>query len=168
MTIPEACQLVLEAGFMGKGGEIFVFDMGKPVRIYDLAHKMISLAGYVPGEDIKIVETGLRPGEKLYEEVLGSHENTHKTHNPKLMIANHIHIDCEETGKAVDDLLKAVKYESAEELVARMCELVKEFKPSNEKYQYINCKDKRQELLARYIDSRKTRINGLNGTGVLK
>ncbi|MFU8795234.1 MAG: polysaccharide biosynthesis protein [Dethiobacteria bacterium] len=168
MTIPEACQLVLEAGFMGKGGEIFVFDMGKPVRIYDLAHKMITLAGYVPGEDIKIVETGLRPGEKLYEEVLGSLENTHKTHNPKLMIANHTHVNCEVTGKAVDALLRAINSESAEELVARMCELVKEFKPSNEKYRYINCKDKRQELLVKYIDSRKTRINGVNGTRVLK
>lgn len=168
MTIPEACQLVLEAGFMGKGGEIFVFDMGKPVRIYDLAYKMITLAGYVPGEDIKIVETGLRPGEKLYEEVLGSEENTHKTHNPKLMIANHTHVDCEETGKAVDALLNAVKYESAEELVARMCELVKEFKPSNEKYRYIRCKDERQEHLARYLESRKTRVNGFNGARVLK
>lgn len=168
MTIPEACQLVLEAGFMGKGGEIFVFDMGKPVRIYDLAHKMITLAGYVPGEDIKIVETGLRPGEKLYEEVLGSEENTHKTHNPKLMIANHTHIDCELTGKAVDGLLKAVNSESTEEIVARMCELVKEFKPANEKYRYVRCKDQRQELLAKYLDSRKTRINGVNGTKVLK
>ncbi|MBW6481084.1 MAG: polysaccharide biosynthesis protein [Bacteroidales bacterium] len=168
MTIPEACQLVLEAGFMGKGGEIFVFDMGKPVRIYDLAHKMITLAGYVPGEDIKIVETGLRPGEKLYEEVLGSLENTHKTHNPKLMIANHRHVNCEVTGKAVDALLRAINSESAEELVARMCDLVKEFKPSNEKYRYINCKDKRQELLVKYIESRKTRINGVNGTRVLK
>ena len=168
MTIPEACQLVLEAGFMGKGGEIFVFDMGKPVRIYDLAHKMITLAGYIPGEDIKIIETGLRPGEKLYEEVLGIQENTHKTHNPKLMIANHTHIDCEVTGMAVDGLLRAVNSESAEELVARMCELVKEFKPSNEKYRYVNCKDKRQELIAKYLDSKKTRINGFNGTKVLK
>jgi FlaA1/EpsC-like NDP-sugar epimerase len=163
MTIPEACQLVLEAGFMAKGGEIFVFDMGKPVRIYDLAYKMITLAGYVPGEDIKIVETGLRPGEKLYEEVLGSEENTHKTHNAKLMIANHAHIDCEETGKAVDALLKAVKYESAEELVGRMCELVKEFKPTNEKYRLYKREDARQEILNIYQRSKKTRINGLNG-----
>jgi FlaA1/EpsC-like NDP-sugar epimerase len=168
MTIPEACQLVLEAGFMAKGGEIFVFDMGKPVRIYDLAHKMITLAGYVPGEDIKIVETGLRPGEKLYEEVLGSEENTHKTHNPKLMIANHTQVNCEETGRAVDALLKAVRCESAEELVARMCELVKEFKPANEKYRHIKCKNVRQELLVKYQESKKTRINGLNGAKVFK
>jgi FlaA1/EpsC-like NDP-sugar epimerase len=134
MTITEACQLVLEAGFMARGGEIFLFDMGKPVRIYDLAAKMITLAGYVPGVDIEIVETGLRPGEKLFEEVLGSGENTHKTHNPKLMIATHTDVDCEETGKAVDALLKAVDSERAEELVARMCKLVKEFEPANEKY----------------------------------
>jgi FlaA1/EpsC-like NDP-sugar epimerase len=168
MTIPEACQLVLEAGFMAKGGEIFVFDMGRPVRIYDLAHKMITLAGYVPGEDIKIVETGLRPGEKLYEEVLGNEENTHKTHNPKVMIANHIHVDCEETGKAVDALLKAAISESAEDLVARMCELVKEFKPANEKYRHYKRKDERQVLLEKYNENKKTRINGLNNTKVLK
>jgi hypothetical protein len=84
------------------------------------------------------------------------------------MIANHTHIDCVETGKAVDGLLRAVNSESAEELVARMCELVKEFKPSNEKFRYVNCKDKRQELIAKYLDNRKTRINGVNGTKVLK
>jgi len=168
MTIPEACQLVLEAGFMGKGGEIFVFDMGKPVRIYDLAYKMITLAGYIPGEDIKIVETGLRPGEKLYEELLGIDENTHKTHNPKLMIANHKHVNCEETGMAVSALLKAVKYESAEELVARMCELIPEFKPENKKYQLYKREDARQELLNMYHESKKNKINGSNGAMVLK
>jgi FlaA1/EpsC-like NDP-sugar epimerase len=168
MTIPEACQLVLEAGFMGRGGEIFVFDMGEPVRIYDLAHKMITLAGYVPGEDIKIVETGLRPGEKLYEEVLGSKENTQKTHNPKLMIANHMHVDCDETGMAVDALLKAVKYESSEELVARMCELVKEYKPTNEKYQLCKYEDSRHAYLNMYHKSKEIRINGVNGTKILK
>ncbi|MNL54123.1 UDP-N-acetyl-alpha-D-glucosamine C6 dehydratase [compost metagenome] len=76
MTIPEACQLVLEAGSMGKGGEIFVFDMGRPVKIVDLAYKMIRLAGKVPDVDIRIVYSGLRPGEKLYEELLDSSENT--------------------------------------------------------------------------------------------
>ena len=70
MTIPEACSLVLEAGCMGKGGEIFIFDMGQPVKIWDLATRMINLSGLRPGEDIEIVETGLRPGEKLYEELL--------------------------------------------------------------------------------------------------
>jgi FlaA1/EpsC-like NDP-sugar epimerase len=87
MTIPEAVQLVLEAGTMGHGGEIFVFDMGLPVRIYDLAVKMIKLSGLTLGKDIRIVETGLRPGEKLYEELLGDLENTIPTHHPKIMIA---------------------------------------------------------------------------------
>ena len=87
MTIPEACQLVLEAGFMGKGGEIFVFDMGKPVKIADLASQMIRLSGFVPGKDIEIVYTGLRPGEKLFEELLSDHELTKPTHHPKIKIA---------------------------------------------------------------------------------
>ena len=87
MTIPEACQLVFEAATMGNGGEIFVFDMGEPVRIYDLAEKMVRLSGLVLGQDISIVETGLRPGEKLYEELLSDAENTLPTHHPKIMIA---------------------------------------------------------------------------------
>jgi FlaA1/EpsC-like NDP-sugar epimerase len=87
MTIPEACQLVLEAGAMGRGGEVFVFDMGKSVRIVDLARKMIRLSGLTEGEDIRIVFTGLRPGEKLYEELLHNDENTLTTHHPKIMIA---------------------------------------------------------------------------------
>lgn len=81
MTIPEACSLVLEAGCMGNGGEIYIFDMGKPVKIYDLACRMITLAGLKPNEDIKIIETGLRPGEKLYEELLNNKEQTIATHH---------------------------------------------------------------------------------------
>ncbi|GAP67896.1 NDP-sugar epimerase [Bacteroidales bacterium 6E] len=87
MTIPEACQLVLEAGFLGKGGEIFLFDMGEPVKILDLAKKMISLSGLKPYEDIDIVETGLRPGEKLYEELLATRETTQPTPHEKIMVA---------------------------------------------------------------------------------
>jgi len=87
MTIPEACQLVLEAGFMGKGGEIFVFDMGKPVKIADLAVNMIRLSGLEPGKDIKIEYTGLRPGEKLYEELLSKNEEILPTHHEKIKIA---------------------------------------------------------------------------------
>lgn len=87
MTIPEACRLVMEAAIMGKGNEIFVFEMGKPVKIVDLATRMIELAGYRPGEDIKIEFTGLRPGEKLYEEVLSDEENTIPTNNKKIKIA---------------------------------------------------------------------------------
>src|SRR5690606_25800596 len=87
MTIPEACQLVVEAGCMGNGGEIYVFDMGKSVKIVDLAEKMIKLSGYVPYEDIDIRFTGLRPGEKLYEELLNDLENTLPTHHEKILVA---------------------------------------------------------------------------------
>ena len=87
MTIDEACQLVLEAGAMGKGGEIYVFDMGSPIKIIDLAHHMIRLTGLVPNQDIKIEFTGLRPGEKLYEELLADKETTLATHHQKIMIA---------------------------------------------------------------------------------
>lgn len=87
MTIPEACRLVMEAGMMGKGNEIFVFEMGEPVRIVDLAIRMIELAGYRLDEDIKIEFTGLRPGEKLYEELLSTEENTLPTSNKKIKIA---------------------------------------------------------------------------------
>jgi FlaA1/EpsC-like NDP-sugar epimerase len=87
MTIPEACQLVFQAATMGNGGEIFVFDMGEPVKIYDLAVKMIKLSGLTLDTDIKIVETGLRSGEKLYEELLSNAENTLPTHHPKILIA---------------------------------------------------------------------------------
>lgn len=87
MTISEACNLVLEAGCMGKGGEIFIFDMGKPIKIYDLAKRMITLSGLKPGIDVEIVETGLRPGEKLYEELLNDAEKTLPTHHPKIKVA---------------------------------------------------------------------------------
>lgn len=95
MTIPEACQLVLEAGVMGNGGEIFVFDMGQPVKIYDLARRLIQLSGLVPDKDVPIHVTGLRPGEKLYEELLSDKENVKATHHPKIMIAD-IPSDCHE------------------------------------------------------------------------
>ncbi len=87
MTIPEACNLVLEAGSMGKGGEVYVFDMGEPVKIMDMAKKMVRLSGLQLGKDIEINVTGLRPGEKLYEELLASSENTLPTHHPKILRA---------------------------------------------------------------------------------
>src|SRR4029079_6423388 len=95
MTIPEACQLVLEAGAMGNGGEISIFDMGKPVKIIDLARKMIKLAGFVPDKEIKIQVVGLRPGEKLYEELLNDASKTLPTHHEKIMIAQDVHEDYE-------------------------------------------------------------------------
>ena len=134
MTIPEACQLVLEAGFMGNGGEIFIFDMGEPLRIWDLAEKMISLAGLIPGKDIKIVETGLRPGEKLFEEVLANMEENVLTYNPKIMISNVRQGDHEYIKEKVGQMLANIDIDNDLQIVSRLTELVPEFIPQNPKY----------------------------------
>ena len=128
MTIPEACQLVLEAGFMGNGGEIFVFDMGEPVRIADLATNMILLSGLVPEKDIKIVYTGLRPGEKLYEELLSDKETTLPTHHPKIMKANVEQINGPVFLKKINELLDKLYKLSKQEIVQIMRELIPEFR----------------------------------------
>ena len=106
MTIPEACCLVMEASTLGKGGEIFIFDMGKPVKILDLARNMIRLAGYTPEKDIPIVFTGLRPGEKLYEELLNQKETTLPTDNKKIMIARVREFDFDVVSKQIDTLIE--------------------------------------------------------------
>lgn len=137
MTIPEACQLVLEAAFMGNGGEIFVFDMGEPVRILDLAEKMIKLSGLKLGEDIDIKFTGLRPGEKLYEELLASKENTIPTYNDKIMIGQVSTCDYVKTGRVVKSLLESLYLEPEENVILRMKELVPEFNPQNPKFQNV-------------------------------
>ena len=129
MTIPEACQLVLEASFMGKGGEIFVFDMGDPIRIYDLAEKMIYLSGFIPHEEIKIECTGLRPGEKLYEELLQDEENLLPTHNDKILIGNVKKYDYLQINKLINDLLELVDVNTNGELIYRLKQLVPEFTP---------------------------------------
>jgi FlaA1/EpsC-like NDP-sugar epimerase len=134
MTIPEACQLVLEAGFMGIGGEIFVFDMGEPVLIWDLAEKMISLSGLIPGEDIEIVEVGLRPGEKLYEEVLAIKETCKPTYNSRILIADVRREDHKYIREKVSEMLEGIESDGDVKIVARMLELVPEFKPQNERY----------------------------------
>jgi FlaA1/EpsC-like NDP-sugar epimerase len=134
MTIPEACQLVLEAGFMGRGGEIYVFDMGDPVKIYDLAVKMITLAGLKPDIDIPIVFTGLRPGEKLYEELLDDEENTIDTHHPKIKAALVREYNFTLVNLEIDELLKATQTETDAELVQRMKKLVPEYISNNSKY----------------------------------
>ncbi|MGV8135460.1 MAG: polysaccharide biosynthesis protein [Mangrovibacterium sp.] len=134
MTIPEACQLVLEAGFMGNGGEIYVFDMGDPVKIYDLAVKMITLAGLKPDIDIPIVFTGLRPGEKLYEELLADEENTIKTHHPKIKAAQVREHRFTLVKLEVDELLKATQAETDAGLVQRMKKLVPEYISNNSEY----------------------------------
>ena len=137
MTIPEACQLVLEAGAMGKGGEIYIFDMGKPVKIIDLARKMIQLTGLVPDEDIKIVFTGLRPGEKLYEELLNKEEITLPTHHEKIKIAKVIPCSWQVRSK-IEELINMSFQEDSENLVIKMKELVPEFKSKNSKYEKLD------------------------------
>jgi FlaA1/EpsC-like NDP-sugar epimerase len=133
MTIPEACQLVLEAGFMGKGGEIYVFDMGKPVRILDLAKRMIRLSGYEPGKDISIEFSGLRSGEKLYEELLADKENTLPTYNPKINIAQ---VETTDFMVALEakNLLGFLYSYSNFELVEKLKDLVPEFRAYTQKY----------------------------------
>jgi FlaA1/EpsC-like NDP-sugar epimerase len=133
MTIPEACQLVLEAGFMGKGGEIFVFDMGEPVKIYDLAKKMISLSGLIPGKDIKIETIGLRPGEKLYEELMGQKEELQPTHNEKILIGKIIKCNLQILNE-ITDLLVKLEEMSREELVEQMMQIVPEYVSMNSHY----------------------------------
>ena len=131
MTIPEACRLVLEAGTMGDGGEIFVFDMGEPVRIADLARHMIELSGFRPEVDIKIEYTGLRPGEKLYEEVLSDKENTKETPHPKINVANVREYVYEEVAPRID-LLTQYSYDvKIPEMVMEMKAIVPEFKSKN-------------------------------------
>lgn len=138
MTIPEACSLVLEAGCMGRGGEIYIFDMGKPVKIYDLACRMISLAGLKIGKDINIVETGLRPGEKLYEELLNDKELTVPTHHQKIMAAKVRTYDYIDVMNHIEELLKAINTCDTHRLVAEMKHIVPEFHSNNSKYEAID------------------------------
>ena len=134
MTIPEACQLVLEAGFMGQGGEIFVFDMGQQVKIADLAKAMIKLSGFIPDKDIQIVYTGLRPGEKLYEELLTDGELTIPTHHEKIKKAHVEEIDCEEVMERIDWLIKDLYSLCACEVVQAMKDLIPEYHSTNGKF----------------------------------
>jgi FlaA1/EpsC-like NDP-sugar epimerase len=139
MTIPEACQLVLEAGSMGKGGEIFVFDMGKPVSIADLAKKMIRLYGYVPGVDIDIRFTGLRPGEKLYEELLMDSENSTATYHEKIMIARIRNVNSETLVSDLQELFELARHtQSTMELVAQMKKMVPEFLSNNSVFEALD------------------------------
>ena len=135
MLIPEACQLVLEAGTMGKGGEIFVFDMGKPVRIADLAKRMINLSG---AKDIEIKFTGLRDGEKLYEEVLNDAEQTKPTHHPKIKIAAVREYDYAEALKNEEELLELSKNYDDMAIVKKMKEIVPEYKSQHSKYEVLD------------------------------
>ncbi len=138
MTIPEACRLVLEAAFMGKGNEIFVFDMGTPVKIADLAYRMIELAGLVPGQDIEIKYTGLRPGEKLYEELLATKENTLPTENEKIYRAQVREYDYEDICTVMNPLIDLAIRVDKMGTVRMMKGIVSEFKSKNSVYEVLD------------------------------
>ncbi|TWF39702.1 FlaA1/EpsC-like NDP-sugar epimerase [Chitinophaga polysaccharea] len=138
MTIPEACQLVLEAGSMGQGGEIFVFDMGQPMKIAELARKMIRMTGKEPGRDVQIIYTGLRPGEKLYEELLNNAENTLPTYHEKIMIAKVRASDFTEVNEQVNQLIESARKHYLTPTVARMKQLVPEFISKNSAYEELD------------------------------
>jgi FlaA1/EpsC-like NDP-sugar epimerase len=141
MTIPEACRLVLEAGVIGRGGEIFLFDMGRPIRIYDLARKMALLAGYQPGKDIEIVFTGLREGEKLFEELLNDSENTIPTHHEKIMKAKVAEYPYEEVLKDIELLGDLMNDQNELKMVAMMKEMVPEFKSNYSRFEVLDRSD---------------------------
>jgi FlaA1/EpsC-like NDP-sugar epimerase len=138
MTIPEACQLVMEAGAMGNGGEIFIFDMGQMVKIHDLAKRMILLSGLEPGKDIDIVFTGLREGEKLFEELLNQKENTLPTHHEKIMIASVQEHSYVEINKYIELFVDLINDKNELKMVALMKELVPEFKSNYSRYQVLD------------------------------
>ncbi|WP_107038240.1 polysaccharide biosynthesis protein [Brumimicrobium mesophilum] len=137
MTIPEACQLVLEAGAMGQGGEIFVFDMGKPIKIIDLAKKMIRLSGLELNKDIEIKISGLRPGEKLYEELLANEENTLPTHHPQILIARNCQTKAGINEK-IEELIVLFNGQNNEAIVAKMKQIVPEFISNNSKFSKLD------------------------------
>lgn len=145
MTIPEACQLVLEAGTIGEGGEIFIFDMGEPVKIVDLAKKMVKLSGLKIDEDIKIKYTGLRPGEKLYEELLANEENTQKTHHPQIMIAKVRNYDFTNISTLICELIEMYGTQNNMNIVRKMKTIVPEFKSKNSIYAELDSDSEEQQ-----------------------
>jgi len=140
MTIPEACQLVLEAAAMGNGGEIFVFDMGEPIKIFNLAVNMIILSGLRYPEDIDIKITGLRPGEKIYEELLADGENTKKTYHEKIMIAKSRHIDIDDTEQQIIKLTDINSLTQPLEIVSSIKALIPEYISNNSTYEVLDTK----------------------------
>jgi FlaA1/EpsC-like NDP-sugar epimerase len=138
MTIPEACQLVLQAGTMGVGGEIFVFDMGKPIRIMDMAERMIRLSGLEPYEDIDIKITGLRPGEKLYEELLSDASTSLPTHHPKIMISKAPCGSFEDVNAKIKTLIKAATRHKEKQVVKLLKELIPEFISENSEFEVLD------------------------------
>ncbi len=140
MSIPEASKLVIEAATMGKGCDIFVFDMGEPVKIVDLATRMIELAGYKPGEEIKIVFTGLRPGEKIYEEVLGDKEKTLPTDNAKIRIAKVVPHHYSEVSGIIDQMYTLIQELDTEGSVSLLKKMIPEYISQNSQYEYLDKK----------------------------
>ena len=138
MTIPEASCLVLEAATLGNGGEIFCFDMGHPVRIADLAKNMIRLAGYIPGKDIEITYTGLRPGEKLYEELLNQKETTLPTKNQKILVAKVREYDFDIVAQQIESLINDARIGKVFPVVQKMKDIVPEFKSKNSVYEQLD------------------------------
>ena len=141
MTIPEACQLVLEAGTMGNGGEIYIFDMGQPIKIVELARNMIRLSGLQPDIDIKIAFTGLRPGEKLYEELLNISENTLPTHHPRIMIAKVRQFDHEVISDYLNELRDILNTDNNFSIVGCLKKIVPDYKSSNSIYESLDFPD---------------------------
>jgi FlaA1/EpsC-like NDP-sugar epimerase len=133
MTIPEASQLVLQAATMGKGGEIFVLDMGEPVKIVDLARELITLSGFRPGEDIEMTFTGPRPGEKLFEELSVEGEDMQRTTHPKIRIWRNIPMDRDKLRAGINELIAVARTESYSQIVERVKELVPEYIGGNNK-----------------------------------
>lgn len=140
MTIPESCQLVLEAGAIGNGGEVFIFDMGKSVKVLDLARKMIQLSGLVLDKDIKIIYTGLRPGEKLYEELLHTSEDTLPTHHPLIMIAKVREYDLDTIAAYIDELVELTASKDDMKIVSKMKQIVPEYISNNSVFEELDKK----------------------------
>ncbi len=138
MTIPEASQLVLEASVMGKGGEIYVFDMGEPIKILNLAKKMIALSGLKVGRDIQILHTGLRPGEKLYEELLADPSNVNQTHHPKIMIGKPENHDYNTVKNDIDELIVLIYTQNNPEIVTKLKGLIPEFISKNSQFEKLD------------------------------
>lgn len=140
MTISEACELVLHAGIMGKGGEIFIFDMGEPIKIFNLAREMIKLSGLEPDIDIKIIFTGLRPGEKLFEELLIDSSKILPTHHPKIMISKEHVMDYEKIDLLTQNIFSKAQEGCKMEVVKILKEIVKEFRSENSIFEKLDKK----------------------------